>query len=128
MRLFLLLAYALTGLWIVLMADTGHVNPFLLAIHTAPLGDKVLHALFAGGLALLTNLVLLSRPGASWRSLLAGGLIVMAACAVEEASNLLTPYRACDLGDLMANNLGILLLGCAPLVIALHRRPVVGRS
>lgn len=118
----LLGAYSLICLTLILMMDLGQAVPFHQAVLSAPLGDKLLHACFAGVLALLLNITLLRlQSGRRWRVLATGTLLAAAVCTAEEATNLMTPYRGCELLDLVANYTGILLIGLAPL--ALWSRP-----
>lgn len=118
MRLSLCL-YVVACLVVLLLADLGRMRPELAALTAFPLGDKIAHSLIAGFFAFLTNLTLLRHwPVGRWKSLAVGTLLVASLCTLEEASNLLTPYRGCELGDLVANYLGILIIGVAP--FALH--------
>lgn len=110
--------YILMCLVILIVADLGRLGTTFSAVTDAPLGDKVLHVLFAGGLALLVNAVALRQfPRGRWEALAIGTAIAVLVCTVEEATNLLTPHRACDLADLLANYLGILLIGLAPYAV-----------
>ncbi|TWT32561.1 hypothetical protein KOR34_43240 [Posidoniimonas corsicana] len=119
----ILCAYLLISVALAVSADLGRYAPLINEVHSAPMGDKLLHTLFSGGLALLINCVLLGRrTGSPWAALGLGATIAAALCTLEEATNLLTPYRGAELSDLAANYLGILLLGTAPIAIYLLAR------
>lgn len=129
MRLVLAL-YVLFCLAVVLCADTGHYGP-LVALHSAPLGDKAMHLVLAGSLSLLTNLLIVGgvrrRP---MRAMALASLGLMLLCAAEELTNLLIPYRGFELADMAANCLGILLIGFLPpaLILAWSRRMMLNEA
>lgn len=122
---FLLSAFVVLCLLLVVLMDLGQLTQFQRALHYAPYGDKMMHALTAGLLTLLLNLTLLKmHPIRPRRMVLAGALLVAVMCSIEEATNLLTPYRGCEVLDLLANYTGILLLGLMPALYAVRHTRV----
>lgn len=125
----ILSAYVLIGAAIAVLADLGQYPPGIRELHGMPMGDKLLHLLFSGGLALALNCWLIgggwARP---WRALTWGTLVAAALCTAEEATNLITPHRGAELLDLAANYLGILLIGAAPIALHLLIRPPAAPS
>ncbi len=71
-------------------------------------GDKAMHFLLVGNLALLLNL---SLPWATWGPFPCGSLTMFCVATVEEFSQLFFENRTFDLSDLMSNYLGIIVLG-----------------
>lgn len=95
---------------IVVLADTGHMPPFLFAIYDLPNGDKIGHVVLMGFLNIALNMVLLARKvrvfsfRLFWGTLIAVGLVT-----VEEISQVFFPSRRFSLIDLGCSFLGILL-------------------
>jgi VanZ family protein len=81
-------------------------------LHDLPHGDKVLHFLLFGGLALVANLALaFHRPRSFARAIVMGSILVMIVATAEEYSNQYLVRRDWSLGDLTANYLGVVCLG-----------------
>lgn len=120
---YVLAAYVVLCVLVLVLMDLGNLRGLQHAITATPFGDKLAHATVAGGLTLLVNLTLLqSVAWPRWRVLMLGALGVATICLIEEASNLLTPYRGCEILDMVANCAGILMLGV--LAPALVTRPL----
>lgn len=117
----LYIAFILT---MVVLADTGTIGFFVQWVHAVPYGDKVCHLLFAWGLGFavdhrfgrdvkLRSLTLRTTP--FW---------LCPIVALEEFSQRFIPGRTFDLGDLLADGIGLTL---GFLTAALLRdRPRVG--
>lgn len=114
---YLVASYVLAVASLALLVDSGNLPAVPQFLDRTPMGDKVAHFALAGGLALLTNLMLVQRH---WRpffsNLTTGTLAVAAIVTLEEASNYVTPHRTCSALDLVANYTGILVVGVMPLL------------
>ena len=111
----LALAYAALLAATVVAANSGHLPSFAQYVHDLPGGDKVLHFLMFGTLALVANLALAaSGKRRLARAIVTGCLIAAIVATVEEFTNQFVPSRDWSLGDLTANYLGILCLGVIP--------------
>lgn len=109
------IAYAALLAATVVAANTGHLPTFAQYVHDLPGGDKVLHFLMFGTLALVANLALIaSGKRRLARAIVTGCLIAAIVATVEEFTNQFVPSRDWSLGDLTANYLGILCLGVIP--------------
>ncbi len=96
-------------LLVVALADTGTLGFFVQWAHAIPLGDKAFHAIFAFGLGLATD-------HGFGRDVRVGGFTVRSTplwlCPVvfiEECSQRFIPGRTFDLGDLLADAIGLTL-------------------
>jgi polysaccharide biosynthesis protein VpsQ len=110
-------SYACAVLCIVLLADFGKASSVFRFVKSFPYGDKVAHFTLMGLLALAVNMALscrIVRPGRV--PLLVGSLWVALVVAVEEAMQYYIPTRSCDPYDLLADFLGILLVGSLALL------------
>jgi len=77
-----------------------------------PCFDKIAHFLLMGGFAFLVNLVLKAKTVSVWKyRYLLGSLIVIIIVTAEEFSQIWISGRAFDLGDLVADYLGIFIFG-----------------
>jgi polysaccharide biosynthesis protein VpsQ len=111
----LALAYATLLAVAVVAANSGHLPSFAQYMHDLPGGDKVLHFLMFGTLALVANLALAaSGKRRLARAIVTGCLIAAIVATVEEFTNQFVPSRDWSLGDLTANYLGIAVLGMLP--------------
>jgi hypothetical protein len=104
--------YATSIALIVAAANLGLLNRFTTFIHATPGTDKLLHFALVGGLAFAINhatrcrtLPILHRP------ILIGAAICLPLSIIEELSQSLIPTRTFDPADLLANVLGILIIG-----------------
>lgn len=114
------------GLWlafvvtIIVCADRGGLRTFLGWVNSLPLGDKAGHLFLIGVMAFLLNHALAYRVfSLGALSLQRGGLIIGAVMTLEEFSQLWFTSRTFDLGDLLANSLGVLV---AELLVRARRR------
>jgi VanZ family protein len=111
----LALAYAAVLAATVAAANSGHLPSFAQYIHDLPGGDKVLHFLMFGTLALVANLALIANGKRQLaRAIVTGCLIAAIVATVEEFTNQFVLSRDWSLGDLTANYLGILCIGVIP--------------
>jgi hypothetical protein len=92
--------------YIIFLADTADLNIGLLIVKMIPYGDKVLHALLYGIMAILLNYGL--RYKKIYRLQL-GAVIVLTFATIEEFSQYFIATRTFDLGDLLADLVGITL-------------------
>lgn len=114
---FVLISYVLALGYLVVLADRGELEPWLLWLHSLPLGDKTLHLLLAGTLCLVANLTLVGRlPGRRWLAIGLGTGLTLLGVTAEEFSNLLVVHRGFSLADLAANYLGVLFIGVLPVI------------
>jgi VanZ family protein len=106
------ISYIAIIIFIIIAADMGQLNFTIRWIHSIPYGDKLGHFILVGMLAFVVNL---SLGAARWHwlgwSMLKGSLIIFILITLEECSQLFISYRHFDIGDLLSNYLGILLLG-----------------
>jgi VanZ family protein len=97
---------------VVALANTGLVYKIFPFITAIPGQDKTGHFVLMGSMAFLANLSLHGRWFECCRfRLYLGSLIVLTCVVVEEFSQLFMANRAFDIGDLVADFLGILVLG-----------------
>jgi len=110
------LAYAAVLAAIIFSADAGWLPPFAERLHDLPFGDKVMHFLMFGGLALVANLALASRGRRTLaRAIVIGSILVLIVATAEEYSNRFVSRRDWSFGDLTANYLGVACLGVLPI-------------
>jgi len=97
---------------VVVLADnkgTAHLLRFSGGI---PYFDKISHFLLMGGLSFLVNAALKAREvSLSKLRYLLGTLLVLLIVSLEEFSQLFVSGRAFDIGDLVADYLGIFIFG-----------------
>jgi VanZ family protein len=109
MRRTLPLLYIAFILLMVVLADTGTIGFFVQWIHAIPYGDKACHALFAFGLGLAVD----HRFGRDFRmgtlTLRTTPFWLCPLVLLEECSQLFIPGRTFDLGDLLADAIGLTL-------------------
>ena len=87
--------------YIIFLADTADYNFAFRLIGHIPYGDKLAHALLYGIMALLLSKALPKHP-------YLGAVIVLIFALLEECSQYYIPSRTFDLGDLVADFVGIL--------------------
>lgn len=93
---------------IIAAADLGGLTSISKWVHALPLGDKLVHALAMGGLCGLADRAFPSRPlrrRCGW--LRVTPLVVTLLVVGEEVSQWWIPGRSFDVGDLVADLLGI---------------------
>ena len=106
------LLFAAGLLLIVLLANTGSLPAWMVALKSFPGGDKAGHFILMGSMALLLNITLRQRRiEFVGRSFLLGSTVVVLAVTVEEFSQIWLPQRSFDWADLLADYLGIAVLG-----------------
>ena len=92
--------------YIIFLADTASLNLGLEIVKVIPYGDKVMHAVLYGMMAMLLNYGL--RYRAVWGVQL-GAIIVLTFATIEELSQIFIITRTFDMGDLMADLVGVVL-------------------
>jgi polysaccharide biosynthesis protein VpsQ len=114
-RIALLYGFAMAAL--IGAADAGWLIRLSDYVQEWPHLDKVLHFTLYGVLALLANLAVLS-PGrwSTLRSIVTGSAFVLIVATAEEYSNQFVAVRDYSLGDLVANYLGVMVVGVLPLL------------
>lgn len=94
---------------IIIFANLGLLAPLSKWLHQLPYGDKIIHFIAFGGLALMVNI---SLKCAVWRvgqwSILKGSTLVLVLITLEEGSQYFLPSRTFSFADLFANYAGIL--------------------
>ncbi len=96
--------------YIIFLADTADLNLGLEIVKVIPYGDKVMHALLYGIMAMLLNYGLRYRT--VWGVQL-GALLVLQFATIEEFSQLFIDTRTFDTGDLLADLVGVILFSLA---------------
>jgi len=103
----LLLAFVI---WVSYEADIGAENLFFTLVDSIPFGDKLGHIWLYGGLALLLNLGLKCRSFrfVDWR-IQWGSAVVLLFAILEELSQGFFAARTLDMGDILADIIGVYL-------------------
>jgi hypothetical protein len=125
----LTIAYAAMLVAVVLMLDYGMARSFFVSVAAVPGGDKTMHFVLMGTLALLLNVVLRGQRLEIGPILaLRGSLIVGVVVTAEEISQIYVESRNFSPEDLFYDYLGILLLGQVGNAIAWWRRRGAARA
>ena len=110
--------------YIIFLADTADHNFAFRLVGHVPYGDKIAHAVLYGVMALLLNYALgfrrvrlpthLFKPFSKIHGALAnapyiGSIIVLTFATLEEFSQYYIPSRTFDMGDLLADVVGVAL-------------------
>jgi len=110
LRVILPLSFFLFISFIIYLADTADYNFAFRTIGQIPYGDKLMHGLPYGVMALLLNY------GLNFKSLKflgfnlqIGALIVLTFAGLEEISQYWFPSRTCDMLDFVADTIGVVL-------------------
>lgn len=104
--------YFLWLVGIVVLANSKGTQHFVDFGVGIPYFDKIAHFVLMGGLSLLVNLALKVRKVKLLSiSYLLGSVAVLVIVTIEEASQIFVRGRAFDLGDLVADYLGIIIFG-----------------
>ena len=110
LRIFLPLSFFIFISFIIYLADTADHNFAFRLIGDIPYGDKVMHGVLYGVMALFLNF------GLNYRNfkflgfnLQVGAVIVLLFATLEEISQYWLPSRTFDLGDLLADFVGVVL-------------------
>ena len=125
----LTIGFAAILVTVVLMLDYGIARSFFLSVRVVPGGDKTMHFVLMGSLALLLNVVLRGQRFEIGPILaLRGSLIVAVVVTAEEISQIYVQSRNFSPDDLFYDYLGILLLGQVGNAIAWWRRRSAARA
>ncbi len=82
-------------------------------MNSFPFGDKAGHSFLIGVMAFLLNHALAYRTcSIRFTRVQLGGLVILALITLEEFSQLWFTSRTFDVGDLLANTLGVLAAEC----------------
>ncbi|CAA6804085.1 MAG: Unknown protein [uncultured Sulfurovum sp.] len=110
LRILLPLSFFLFIGFIIYLADTADHNFAFRVIGQIPYGDKLMHGLLYGVMALLLNY------GLNFKSqkilgfnMQVGALLVLAFAGLEEISQYWLPSRTCDMFDFVADTVGVIL-------------------
>ena len=110
LRLMLPLSFFLFIGFIIYLADSADHNFAFRLIGHIPYGDKVMHGLLYGTMALLLNY------GLNFKSkkilgfnMQVGALMVLAFAGLEEITQYWLPSRTCDIFDFVADTVGVSL-------------------
>ena len=111
--LLLTAAYGLFLIGLIVVANSGRAIPELLSVvRSVPGGDKTVHFVLGGTMALLLNL---SLRAAHWRlgplPIQKGSVLVVLLGTLEEFSQLAVRHRSFDLEDLAWDYAGIAVFG-----------------
>jgi len=110
LRVLLPLGFFIFISFIIYLADTADYNFAFRMIGHIPYGDKIMHALLYGVMALLLNYGLKFK---SYKflgfNLQLGAIIVLFFAGLEEITQYWIPSRTFDLGDLLADAIGVAL-------------------
>jgi VanZ family protein len=105
-RFLLPLGFFIFILCILFFVDTANFNIGAKIVKMIPYGDKVLHTLLYGIMAMLLNFGLGYKK--RW-GMQVGAMSVMLFATIEEFSQMFIPVRTFDVGDLMADLFGVVL-------------------
>ena len=110
LRILLPLGFFIFIGFIIYLADSADHNFAFRLIGHIPYGDKVMHALLYGVMALLLNY------GLNYKSkkilgfnMQIGAIIVLTFAGVEEITQYWLPSRTCDMFDFVADTVGVVL-------------------
>jgi len=110
LRVILPLSFFLFIAFIIYLADTADYNFAFRMIGDIPYGDKLMHGLLYGVMALLLNYGLNFKSKKVFGfNMQVGALIVLAFATIEEISQYWIPSRTFDLVDLLADFVGVIL-------------------
>ena len=109
-RILLPLGFFIFITFIIYLADTANHNFAFNLIGHIPYGDKLMHALLYGVMALFLNFGL-KYKSYKWLgfNLQLGAVIVLVFATIEEISQYWLPSRTFDLVDLLADFVGVIL-------------------
>jgi len=110
LRILLPLSFFIFIIFIIYLADTADYNFAFRLVGHIPYGDKLMHGLLYGVMALLLNY------GLNYKSyklfgfnMQIGALIVLTFAGVEEITQYWLPSRTCDFFDFVADTVGVVL-------------------
>jgi VanZ family protein len=97
-------------LWTIYLANAGQSNALFDLVEATPNGDKFVHFMVFGFLALASNLTTkFKRVTIFNQAIFAGSTFVLLFAVIEEFSQFYSPNRTLDMLDLCANVAGISL-------------------
>jgi hypothetical protein len=106
MRIILPLGFFIFISFIIYLADTANYNFAFRLIGDIPYGDKLMHTLLYGIMALLLNYGFNYK---SYKNLQIGAMAVLLFAVLEEITQYWIPSRTFDLKDLFADVVGVVL-------------------
>ena len=110
LRIILPLGFFIFIGFIIYLADSADHNFAFELIGHIPYGDKLMHGLLYGVMALLLNYGLNFKSKKIFGfNLQVGALIVLTFAGLEELSQYWLPSRTCDLVDFVADTVGVIL-------------------
>jgi len=110
-RILLPLSFFIFISYIIFLADTADYNFAFRLVGHIPYGDKIAHAGLYGIMALLLNYGLNFKQVKHFGiSLQRGALLVFIFATLEELTQYYIPSRTFDLGDLLADFVGVVLV------------------
>ena len=110
-RVFLPLSFFIFISYIIFLADAADYNFAFRLVGHIPYGDKIAHAGLYGIMALLLNYGLNFKQVKHFGiSLQRGALLVFIFATLEELTQYYIPSRTFDLGDLLADFVGVVLV------------------
>jgi len=110
LRILLPLGFFIFIGFIIYLADTADHNFAFRLIGHIPYGDKLMHGLLYGIMALLLNYGLKFKAYKFLGfNMQLGAIIVLVFATIEEISQYWIPSRTFDLGDLLADFVGVVL-------------------
>ena len=119
----LFVAFAIFIALVIRAANSGQGDRYWSFLDAVPYGDKLGHVVLMGILCLLLNLALRCRTvRIRTVPILLGTLFVSAFVIIEEFSQLFIRHRSFDLGDLLADAIGITLASGLALLICKQAR------
>ena len=93
-------------IYIIFLANTANYNMGFAMVQSIPYGDKLMHALLYGVMAMLLNYGLGYRE-LGWFQL--GAVVVLGFAIIEECTQYFIPNRSFDLFDIVADIVGVVL-------------------
>ena len=110
LRVLLPLSFFLFIGFIIYLADTANYNFAFRMIGAIPNGDKLMHALLYGLMAVFLNYGLNFKSYKIWGfNMQMGAIIVLTFAGLEEISQYWLPSRTCDIVDFVADTIGVII-------------------
>ncbi len=111
LRIILPLSFFLFISFIIYLADTADYNFAFRVIGSIPNGDKLMHGLLYGVMALLLNYGLNFKSKKIFGfNMQVGAMIILTFAGLEEMTQYWLPSRTCDIFDFVADVVGVVLL------------------
>ena len=110
LRIILPLSFFLFISFIIYLADTADYNFAFRVIGSIPNGDKLMHGLLYGVMALLLNYGLNFKSKKIFGfNMQVGAIVVLTFAGLEEITQYWLPSRTCDIFDFVADMVGVTL-------------------